>query len=74
MAYDGTRVFVLGGILSPSAQANENKLIHVLDTSMYFLFCHFIWTAAKFENTEHLNYLEPDLDDVSPSEKITQFV
>ena len=38
MACDGTRVFVLGGLLSPGAQADETKLIHVLDTSMYFLF------------------------------------
>ncbi|KAF8499880.1 hypothetical protein F5888DRAFT_1611052 [Russula emetica] len=40
MACDGTRVFVLGGELSPGAQAevDEAKLIHVLDTSMYFLF------------------------------------
>jgi hypothetical protein len=37
-------------------------------------FCHFVWTAAKFENTEHLGYLEPDLGDVSPSEKTTQLV
>ena len=38
MACDGTRVFVLGGLLSPGAQADESKLIHILDTSMYFLF------------------------------------
>jgi hypothetical protein len=38
MAFDGRRVFVLGGKLSPGAQADEAKLIHVLDTSMYFLF------------------------------------
>ncbi|KAF8499863.1 hypothetical protein F5888DRAFT_1611199 [Russula emetica] len=40
MACDGTRVFVLGGELSPFAQVevDEAKLIHVLDTSMYFLF------------------------------------
>jgi hypothetical protein len=47
MAYDGTRVFVLGGIISPGGQANETKPIHVLDTSMYFLTCHFIWTAPS---------------------------
>jgi len=34
MACDGTRVFVLGGNLS---SVDEAKLIHVLDTSMYFL-------------------------------------
>ena len=38
MASDGRRVFVLGGALSADAQENEAKLIHVLDTSMYFLF------------------------------------
>jgi hypothetical protein len=38
MASDGKRVFVLGGLLSPSAQGDETNLIHVLDTSMYFLF------------------------------------
>jgi hypothetical protein len=38
MACDGTRVFVLGGVLSPGAQVDEVKLIHVLDMSMYFLF------------------------------------
>jgi hypothetical protein len=35
MACDGTCIFVLGGKLS---QVDEAKLIHVLDTSMYFLF------------------------------------
>ena len=38
MVSDGRRVFVLGGVLSPGAQADESKLIHVLDTSMYLLF------------------------------------
>ena len=38
VASDGRRVFVLGGELSPEAQADETKLIHVLDISMYFLF------------------------------------
>jgi hypothetical protein len=38
MAFDGRRVFVLGGELSPGAQVEEAKLIHVLDTSMYFPF------------------------------------
>ena len=38
MACDGTRVFVLGGELSLGTQADETKLIHVFDTSMYFLF------------------------------------
>ncbi|KAF8492375.1 hypothetical protein F5888DRAFT_1806813 [Russula emetica] len=34
MASDGTRVFVLGGELSPGAQVDEAKLIHVLDTKL----------------------------------------
>jgi hypothetical protein len=38
MVCDGARVFVLGGKLSPGAQADETYLIHVFDTSMYFLF------------------------------------
>jgi hypothetical protein len=41
MASDGTRVFVLGGISSAIAQGDENHetaLIHVLDTSTYFVF------------------------------------
>ena len=37
MASDGGRIFVLGGDLS-CGQVDEAKLIHVLDTSMYFLF------------------------------------
>ena len=37
-ANDSRRVFVLGGESSPDVQADEAKLIHVLDTSMYFLF------------------------------------
>ena len=36
MASDGQRVFVLGGELSPGAQGDEAKLIHILDTSKYF--------------------------------------
>ena len=38
IACDGTRVFVLGGLLTSGAEGDETKLIHVLDTSMYFLF------------------------------------
>jgi len=37
-------------------------------------FFYFIWTAPKFENTEHLDYPEPDFDAVNPSEKTTQLV
>ncbi len=38
MAYDGTRIFVLGGLLSPGGPVDEAKPIHILDTGMYFLF------------------------------------
>jgi hypothetical protein len=38
MASDGRRVFVLGGELSSGARVDEATLIHVLDTSVYFLF------------------------------------
>ena len=37
MASNGARVFVLGGESSAGAQADEAALIHVLDTSMFFL-------------------------------------
>ena len=48
MACDGTRVFVLGGKLSPGAQVDDAKPIHVLDTSMYF---HFV---VSFEEPSSL--------------------
>jgi hypothetical protein len=35
MASDGTRIFVLGG---KSSTMDESALIHVFDTSMYFIF------------------------------------
>ena len=70
MACDGTRVFVLGGKLSPGAQLNEAKPIYFLDTSMYFL-CHFIWTAFKFE-TELLVHPKPASDTVKPDKKTTE--
>ena len=72
MASDERRVFVFGGRSSPDAQVDDTKLIHVLDTSMYFPFCHFIWTAPKFVNIEHLDFLEPDSNAVNPSEETTQ--
>jgi hypothetical protein len=48
MASDGRRVFVIGGKLSPGAQVDEFNLIHVLDTSMYFLFVILFGQAFKF--------------------------
>ena len=37
MATDGTRILLLGGLLSPDAKANESNLIYVLDTSMFLV-------------------------------------
>ncbi len=72
MGSDGTRVFVLGGALSAVTQADEAQLIHVLETSMYTLFCHFIWTASEIEHTERIKSLEPDSSAVNPSENTAQ--
>ena len=55
---------MLGGKLSPGAQEDEAKPIHVLDTGMYLLF-HFIWTIPKYENTEHLDFPEPDSQQIT---------
>jgi len=38
MASDGKHVFLLGGESPPGTQTDEAKLIHVLDTSMYYIF------------------------------------
>ena len=36
MAAEETCIFVVGGALSKDTRVGEAKLIHVLDTSMYF--------------------------------------
>jgi hypothetical protein len=46
MACVGGRIFMLGGELSPGAQADKTELIHVLDTSTYFLFVMFGQTSS----------------------------
>ena len=46
MACDGTRLFVLGGTLLAGGQVDEAKLIHVLDTSMYF---HFVFHLDRLQ-------------------------
>ena len=71
MASDGTRIFVLGGY-SRDVRADEISLIHVFDTSMYFLFCRFIRTASKIENTEDIKYPETEPNAVNPIERTTQ--
>ena len=75
MACNGTRVFVLGGARSPGVQADDTKLIHVLDTSMHFLFVISSGQPPILKkNTELLDYPEPNSDVVNPSEKTTQLV
>jgi hypothetical protein len=43
-------------------------------TQVCTFFCHFIWTAPKFENTELLDFPESDFDVVNPSEKTAELV
>ena len=73
MATDGTRIFLLGGILSPDAKeiGSKSKLIYALDTSTYS-FCHFIHSDTRIQNTEQFTYPDPDPNAVNPSEKATQ--
>jgi septal ring factor EnvC (AmiA/AmiB activator) len=33
------------------------------------LFCHFVWTASKIENTEDIKYPEPERNAVNPNEE-----
>jgi hypothetical protein len=54
MAYDGTRVFVVGGY-----SFDRTDHIYVFDTSMYFS-RHSIWTASKIKKTEDIRYPEPE--------------
>jgi len=61
MASDGTRVFVLGGY-SAGARA---------DTSMSFRSIA-IWTAFKIENTEDIDFPDPEPNAVNFNETTTQ--
>ena len=72
---DGRHVFMLGGELSPDVQAGEAKLIHVLGQYYVLPFCHFIWTAFKFE-TELLSYpnLKEDDDNEGSAEDHAKLV
>jgi len=49
MAAEGTRIFLLGGLLSADAEANDPKLIYVLDTSMYYLFL----SSDRLQDSKH---------------------
>jgi hypothetical protein len=51
MACDGTRIFVLGGLLSPGAQADETNPIHILDTSMYFFLSFYLDPILNIQST-----------------------
>jgi hypothetical protein len=59
MACDGTRVFVFGGELSPGVQGDETKLIHVLDTRMYFLFVISLGQPLSLKSQSTLFTLNP---------------
>ena len=61
MASDGTRVFVLGGRLSVSEPADEATLIHVVDTSTYFRFCHLDGLQVSKQSTSSTRNLTPSL-------------
>ena len=73
MASHGTRVFVLGGETSEGPQVDDSMLIHVLDTSTYFLLS-FHLDSLPSRNTEHIKYPKLKPNAVDPSEKTTQLV
>ena len=68
MASHGTRVFVLGGESSAGPQADETMLIHVLDTSTYFLLS-FHSDSLQGRNTGHLKYPKSKPNAVNPTRK-----
>jgi hypothetical protein len=51
MVSNGKRLFVLGGTLELFTPADKTEVIHVLETSMYFLSFH--RTTSEFENRTH---------------------
>ena len=75
MACDGTRVFVLGGKFSPGVLLDEAKLIHVLDTSMYFLFVSSFGQPSSLKQSSSFTP-KPDSNAgaVKHGEKTTQLV
>jgi hypothetical protein len=66
MASHGTRVFVLGGESSAGPQADEAMLIHVLDTSTYFLLS-FHLDSLQSRNTEYVKYPNSEANVVDPT-------
>jgi hypothetical protein len=60
MASDGSRVFVLGGN-SKGARADEISLIHVFDTSMYFLLVHLSGRLFKLRTQRTSNTQIPSV-------------
>ena len=65
MVSNGTRLFVLGGLLEAVTVADEGELIHVLETSMYF--GHFIGQPPSLK-AEHIE-IPKHVNAVKPSEK-----
>ena len=51
MVSNGTRLFVLGGLLEAGTVADEGELIHVLETGMYVLSFH--RTTSELEGRTH---------------------
>ena len=64
MACDGTRVFVLGGLLPPGPQAGETKLIHVLNTSMYCFFIISFGLSSSLKQSSSFWNLTPTLSSI----------
>ena len=52
MASNGTRVFVLGGESSAGTQADETALLHVLDTSMCFIYFFILFRQPLSPKTQ----------------------
>ena len=66
MISNGTRLFMLGGKSEANAPADEIEVIHVLETSMYFLLSFHRQPPSL--KTEHIEIPNPDLNAVKPRE------
>ena len=71
MACDGTRVLTLGGELSPDGQVDGSKLIHVLETGVYFLLL-FLFGRPSSLKTELLDYPKHDSNTVKHGKMATR--
>ena len=69
MACDGTHVLTLGRELLPDGQADESKLIHVVETGLYLFFIYFLSGRPLNLKTELLVYPKPDSNTVKHGKK-----